>query len=224
MNKIAIREGNIIPKPFNNLEPTKQKRILNAALKEFAEKGYEQASTNQIVKEAEIGKGMLFYYFKNKQGLFHYLVDYAINIIEHEYLIHINLEEKDFIERFRQITELKMTYHYKNPNVSNFISNIYLDEDLKLPENLEKRLAKMMEEGLSRLYENIDYSLFRSDIDVKKAFQLIRWSIEGYQNDLLNELKGQNIALLNLDPYWDEFYEYLNILRTTFYKTEEENK
>jgi len=165
---------------------------------------------------------MLFYYFKNKQGLFNYLINYAIDTIEREYLSHINMEEKDFIERLSQITEVKMTYHYANPNVSNFISNIYLDDDLDLPEDLEKRLANMMEGGLSKLYENIDYSLFRSDIDVEKAFQLIRWSMEGYQNKLLNELKGQNIALLNLDPYWKEFYEYLNILKTTFYKTEEE--
>jgi len=165
---------------------------------------------------------MLFYYFKNKQGLFHYLVDYAIHTIEREYLSYINLEEKDFIKRFSQITEVKMTYHYQNPNVSNFISNIYLDDDLNLPEDLEQRLAEMMEEGLSKLYEDIDYTLFRDDINAEKAFQLIHWSMEGYQNDLLSKLKGQNIALLNLDPYWDEFYEYLNILRTTFYKTEEE--
>ncbi|HLS61601.1 MAG TPA: TetR/AcrR family transcriptional regulator [Virgibacillus sp.] len=222
MNKIITKESQVIPQPFNNLEPSKQKRIIDAALKEFAENGYERASTNQIVKHAEIGKGMLFYYFENKQGLYHYLIDYAISTIEREYLKQIYMEERDFIERFSQITEVKMTYHYENPNVSNFISNMYLDDELDLPEHLEKRLGEMMEEGLSKLYEDIDYTLFREDIDVEKAFQLIRWSMEGYQNDLLNELKGQNIALLNLDPYWDEFYEYLAILKTTFYKTEEE--
>src|SRR5690625_2571815 len=210
----------IITKPFNNLEPRKQHRIINAALKEFAEKGYDQASTNQIVKDAKIGKGMLFYYFKNKQGLFHYLIDYAVDTVEREYLSRINMEERNFIERLRQITEVKMTYYYENPNVSNFISNIYLDDEIFLPDHLEERLAEMMENGVSKLYENIDYSLFRSDIDVEKAFQLIRWSMEGYQNDLLTKLRGQNIASLNLDPYWDDFYEYLNILKITFYKTE----
>ena len=167
---------------------------------------------------------MLFYYFKSKQGLFNYLIDYAINIIDSEYLDHINMEEKDFIERFRQITQIKMTYHYENLNVSTFISNIYLDDELDLPVDLEKRLTNMMEDGLSKLYENIDYSLFRKDIDKDKAFQLIRWSMEGYQNDLLNELKGKNIALLNLNPYWDDFYEYLAVLKTIFYKTEEDKK
>lgn len=167
---------------------------------------------------------MLFYYFKNKQGLFNYLVTYAIHTIDNEYLRHINMDEKDFIERYRQIAQIKMAYHYENPNVSNFISNIYLDDELDLPVDLDKRLAKMMEEGLSKMYKNIDYTLFRNDIDVEKAFQLIRWSMEGYQNDLLKELKGQKIALIDLDPYWDEFYEYLSILKTTFYKTGEDEK
>lgn len=213
-----------ISKPFNNVEPAKQKRIIEAALKEFAEKGYDQASTNKIVKEAGIGKGMLFYYFTNKLGLFHYLVDYAINTIEREYLSQINMEERDFIERLKQITQIKMVYHYENQHVSNFISSIYLDDALELPEDLNQRLQKMMDSGLLQLYENIDYSLFRTDIDVEKAFQLIQWSFEGYQNDLLNKLKGEKIALLNLDPYWEEFYEYLDILKTTYYKQEEEKE
>jgi TetR/AcrR family transcriptional regulator len=66
---------------FENVESEKQRIILNAALKEFADKGYEQASTNQIVKDAGIGKGMLFYYFTTKKKLYAYLVDYCINIL-----------------------------------------------------------------------------------------------------------------------------------------------
>lgn len=45
---------------FKNLDETKQKRILNAALKKFAENGYEQGSTNQIIKDAGIAKGTSF--------------------------------------------------------------------------------------------------------------------------------------------------------------------
>src|SRR5690625_4798111 len=156
MNKIAIREGNIIPKPFNNLEPTKQKRILNAALKEFAEKGYEQASTNRMVKSAGIGKGMLFYYFKNKKALFHYLIDYAINIISNEYFSLIDTQEPDFIERFRQIARVKIAYHHKNPHVSNFIGTVFLTTELELPADLETRLADLQKKGNSLMYDNID--------------------------------------------------------------------
>ncbi|MGK7378723.1 TetR/AcrR family transcriptional regulator [Planococcus sp. 1R117A] len=54
---------------FKNLENKKKQTILNAALQEFAENGYQQASTNRIVKNAGIGKGMLFYYLESKRQL-----------------------------------------------------------------------------------------------------------------------------------------------------------
>src|SRR5690625_7965303 len=112
MNKIITKEGQVIPKPFNNLEPSKQKRIIDAALKEFAENGYERASTNKIVKHAEIGKGMLFYYFENKQGLYHYLIEYTISTIERHYLKHITIEDRDINQQISQNTEIKIKEHY----------------------------------------------------------------------------------------------------------------
>ena len=53
-------------KLFTELDSEKQERILDAALKEFAEYGYENGSTNRIVKNCGISKGSLFTYFENK--------------------------------------------------------------------------------------------------------------------------------------------------------------
>lgn len=210
-----------ITEKFKNLNEHKQKRILNAALQEFAENGYEQASTNKIVKNAEIGKGMLFHYFNNKKELYHYLIDYAINIMLHEYFRLIDTNESDFIERLRQIAQIKINYHNNNPNVSNFISTVFLDDEVELPATLQTRLNDLQRTGNALLYKNIDKSLFRNDVDVDKVFQLIRWSIEGYQNQLIKQFKGQKITQIDLDPYWDEYYEYLDVLKTSFYKKEE---
>ncbi|WP_234970565.1 TetR/AcrR family transcriptional regulator [Aedoeadaptatus urinae] len=44
----------IIYSKFNNLKPEKQKQIINAAIKEFVRNGFEKASTNEIVKRANI--------------------------------------------------------------------------------------------------------------------------------------------------------------------------
>lgn len=203
---------------FNNLDDAKQKRILNAALQEFAENGYEQASTNQIVKQAGIGKGMLFYYFNNKKDLYLYLIDHAINIMTTEFFSLIDMTEPDFIERLKEIARVKSAYLHENPNVSNFIATVFLSDVVELPDNLRIRLAEAKKSGNSMLYDNIDPTLFRDDVNVDKAFKLIRWSIEGYQNELMNRFKGEQIALIDMNPYWDDFYEYLDVLKTSFYK------
>lgn len=205
---------------FNNLDDAKQKRILNAALQEFAENGYEQASTNQIVKHAGIGKGMLFYYFNNKKELYQYLIDHAINIMTTKFFSLINMTEPDLIERLKEIARVKAEYLHENPNVSNFIATVFLNDEVNLPEDLENRLGDVQKVGTTMLYDNIDPTLFRDDINVEKAFKLIRWSIEGYQNELTNRVKGQQIASIDLEPYWEEFYEYLDVLKTSFYKNE----
>ena len=67
---------------FDRLNPEKKERIINAALKEFAQNGYEKASTNEIIKEAEIAKGSLFNYFNSKKELYLFLLDYVTKIIE----------------------------------------------------------------------------------------------------------------------------------------------
>lgn len=199
----------------------KQNRILDAALKEFAENGFEKASTNQIVKNAGIGKGMLFYYFENKEGLYHYLIDYCLDFTEEEFIKRIDTNEPDFIERFKQIAQLKIEYHLKHPHVFNFLGGFFLLEESQVPEKFKQRYLEMMGQSHSMLYENIDKTLFRNDVDTDKAFKLIQWSIEGYQNELVSQFKHQNFATMNLDPYWDEFYQYLDVLKTVYYLKEE---
>src|SRR4249919_2796182 len=47
-----------------------QERILEAALKEFAAKGFAGARVDAIARQARINKRMLYHYFGDKEGLF----------------------------------------------------------------------------------------------------------------------------------------------------------
>lgn len=60
-----------MPRPrFNKLSLEKRERILEAAAKEFAAKGFDGASLNRILAEAGISKGAAYYYFDDKVDLF----------------------------------------------------------------------------------------------------------------------------------------------------------
>ncbi|MCX8157385.1 MAG: TetR/AcrR family transcriptional regulator [Verrucomicrobiae bacterium] len=54
-----------------------RERLLRAALKHFAERGYAGASVQDIVDDAKVTKPTLYYYFGNKAGLYHALIDLA---------------------------------------------------------------------------------------------------------------------------------------------------
>jgi AcrR family transcriptional regulator len=53
----------------------KKTAIATAAVKVFAEKGIARAKMIEVAKEAGIGKGTIYEYFRSKDELFHYAVD-----------------------------------------------------------------------------------------------------------------------------------------------------
>lgn len=60
-----------MPRPrFERLSPDKRARILEAAAREFAAYGYDNASLNRILEAAEISKGAAYYYFDDKADLY----------------------------------------------------------------------------------------------------------------------------------------------------------
>ena len=60
---------------FLNLEEEKQRRILEAAKKEFSSYDYDKVSINRIIQESEISRGAFYTYFPDKDDLLVYLFE-----------------------------------------------------------------------------------------------------------------------------------------------------
>ena len=58
---------------FEKLSDDKKSRILTAAREEFARVPYEEASINQIIKNAGISRGSFYTYFEDKNDLLQYV-------------------------------------------------------------------------------------------------------------------------------------------------------
>jgi len=61
---------------FLNLSQEKKDRIIHAALEEFSERPFNEASITNIVKKADISRGSFYQYFGNKENIYEYLVNY----------------------------------------------------------------------------------------------------------------------------------------------------
>ena len=59
---------------FLNLPAEKQEKLLEAATREFSHRPFNEASINQIIKEAGIPRGSFYMYFTDKADLFRYLL------------------------------------------------------------------------------------------------------------------------------------------------------
>jgi TetR/AcrR family transcriptional regulator len=89
-----------------------QRRILNAALKEFAAKGIAGARVDAIATRARTNKRMLYYYFGSKEGLFREILRQRL-ARSHER--REELEELDYPERLaaRQVVTTDSREHIR---------------------------------------------------------------------------------------------------------------
>lgn len=61
-----------MPRPrWNKLDPEKQAIIRMATLEELGEHGVDGASYNRIIKNSGVSKGAMYYYFDDRDDLFH---------------------------------------------------------------------------------------------------------------------------------------------------------
>lgn len=108
--------GDTMNAKFFDLKQEKQDRMINAALKVFALNGYQHASTDDIVKEAHISKGLLFHYFDSKIGVYTFIYDYCVRYMTLELSTAIDPSETSYMEIRRQMEAAKMqclkTYPY----------------------------------------------------------------------------------------------------------------
>ena len=199
---------------FENLDKEKIDRIINASLKDFAAKGFDLASTNVIVKEANISKGSLFNYFDNKKGLYASMVDYSTLIIEKIYDV-VDLDETDLFKKIEAIGLAKLNIQKRYPQVFDFLFSMATEDSKEVQNVNQTKINTIYKDGFEKMYENIDYSLFKEGINVEKAVDILNWSLLGFGNRAMETI--DSIEEVE-QSYLKEWEEYSTILKQAFYK------
>ena len=199
------------------MDPEKRDRVINAAMNEFT-KGYKSACTDTIVREAGISKGLLFHYFGTKEGLYGFILKNACEMIYNEYLSLIQLEQSDVIEKLWQMTLLKMDLSYKHPALLDFLAKAYVELQENPNEEFTKYFTKTRSIAIENALADIDTSLFKEEIDAKKAANIALWTLNGYTNSQINANMCMEDYKKEYDRYLEELKEYIDILRETLYK------
>lgn len=200
---------------FQALKDEKKKRIINSALQEFSLNNYEKASTNNIVKNAGISKGSLFQYFANKQAIYDYLERFAIEVMLEAIKEQMDFVEKDLFVRIRQIAMIKLGVAKEYPYIIAFSKVIY--ERRTIEEMKERVIAKDPHIYQKIYYENVDFGLFREDMDVQQMIQITMWVVEKISEEYLRKIIGTD-QVPDVDALVSEVDQYLITLKLAFYK------
>jgi AcrR family transcriptional regulator len=191
---------------FFDLNREKQDRMINAALRVFAENGYRHASTDVIVKEAGISKGLLFHYFTNKIGLFSFLFDYSVKYMIFEYERLISASETDYFVIRKEMERAKLNVLRSYPYMNEFIEKSLQENQLDVIQTIEESKINY-QETIGKYCAQGSRSFMRSDITESQLDNLIRYTVDGLTKDQMQSNSFQP------DMLFEQICGYLDTLQ-----------
>ncbi len=200
------------------MEETKRDTLLTAAMSQFAKNGYKKATTDEIILEAGISKGLLFHYFGTKKDLYIFLFEYAGAIIMREYYAKIDMEQSDILERLRKVFLIKFELVNKYPSIFDFVASGYFEKDPAVASKINEYTNLLYFDARKEILKGIDLSLFKADIDTDKAVNIIIFTLRGYsESQTLPEKRIEDYSK-EQERYISEIDGYIKMLRTAFYE------
>jgi TetR/AcrR family transcriptional regulator len=199
---------------FFNIDEEKRDRIINAALEEFSKNSFTKASTNTIVHNAGISKGILFHYFTSKKKLYDYLVDFAFSKIIRAIENEVDWNQSDFFYRIKEVGIIKSKAMAKYPYLAGFTKVMYDTTSLEAMKELALKYNPHIYHDI--YFKNIDYSKFKDTVNIEKAINITQWTFEKLGEQWFNQHK--NSDTFDFDKLSKEVDVYLEMLKQTFYK------
>ncbi len=184
--------------------------IIDAAERVFFKKGHEVATMDDVASEAELSKGTLYLYFKNKEDLY-LAIHLRGNKILHSLFEKAVKKEKSGIEKTRSIGSAYVEYFQKYPDYFNAML-YYESRDIDFADK-DSVAAECLVEGkttmdflITAIETGITDSTIRSDIDPVKT-ALCLW---GQTTGILQiaSLKEKNILSKHFSTSAKELIDY----------------
>ena len=91
----------------------RRRQVFTAAMKLFSKKGYHATSMEEIAQKAELAKGTIYLYFRNKSGLFSALVEEAIQQAARD-IEQVEKSKGEFIPKLNKLVTTFLKIHARS--------------------------------------------------------------------------------------------------------------
>lgn len=194
--------------------------IINAAEKVVREKGLEDATMTGIAREAELSKGTLYLYFKNKNELYMALVERGSNMLN-GYLTKVFSGDHTGIELIRLMGENYLSFVKNNPVYFNcfcYYENLKDADELQnsqMAQTCENNLREAMSFMTRALQVGMQDGTVQDSYDPKELAVIIWASSRGItmMNHMAREtdhhLKMLDEMQINTDSLFENFLKLI---------------
>lgn len=197
------------------LDDDKKRKIINSAMKEFSKNSFQKASTNVIVEEARISKGLLYHYFGTKKKLYDYLEYFALKVMAKNIREKMDWNQEDIFLRIKEVSLIKFELLKDYPYLADFSLKLFEDQSV---EEIMRKNPDFPLELQNQIYTHkIDFSLFKEGVDVEKAINIIQWTIEKSGEEYRRQIKNGSMEF-DYKKIEKEIFVYVDLLKDCFYK------
>jgi TetR/AcrR family transcriptional regulator len=132
-------------------DPEARAKILAAAERLFAERGYAGAAIREIASEAGINSAMIHYYFGNKDGLYFAVLENAASTVR-ALIAEATGGDQSIKERLTSFVSAYASYLFSHPNLARILSREMLsggDHSMKLAQKYATTNYGMLREAMA---------------------------------------------------------------------------
>lgn len=205
-----------------DLSEEKKERIIQALLDEYSAYGYEQASTNNIVKAAGISKGSLFNYIGSKEKQYQFIVSYVMSFFQTtlaQWMSEIELPS-NYLDILMVRSKVKIRMGLAFPKKYKLLMDAYMNPPEAVRDALEKESAMLTAEALEKEKAYLDPSLLKDPNLRDEVVEMIFYMISGYSDMYLKqhkEIASSEVEQV-LKDMTDDMKRYFDIFKQQFFK------
>jgi TetR/AcrR family transcriptional regulator len=133
-------------------EPEKTRAaILNAALEEFAREGVAGARTDEIARSARVNKALLYYYFKDKEGLYSAVLEQVFSGLYSRVNAVLDRDDLGYREKILAYVETHFDYIASSPLYPRLVQR----ELMRTGKNALSLVSRIMERHGRPVYDKL---------------------------------------------------------------------
>lgn len=196
----------------------RKNELLESALNEFSQKSYDEASVNQIIKDAGISKGTFYYHFQDKKDLYLFLIksltdkkwDFINSMLKNQF----DQKYSDIFEKFKMQARIGIMFAKQHPKYHALAKMVAKERSNGIYESIQQMFdqSKQLNNMVDQAIENKDFAdhyskefiikimsfmlahyddIFQSENDAL-AFENLDRFIEFLKNGVGRKQEGQN--------------------------------
>ena len=185
--------------------------MINAALKVFALHGYRHASTDDIVREAGISKGLLFHYFGSKLGVYTFIYEYSVRYMTLELKTAVDVKETDPFEILKQVEQARLQALKGYPYMQQFLTRS-VSEDVGEVLVAVEELKTAFAETNAKIKARMDFSGLPAAIDGDSLLKMLDFTRQGLMNESFRTASFQP------DMLFKEIVSYIDMIKRLAYE------